>query len=354
MNPRNQIIIIANFTFRYIGILIGRLGLITPVARDEFLALLEQTAPGSMEVSQLENWLKELVRRHTGDPGTLMFDPNSLTNHCKMYVSLLVKVVYMLIELFYRFTGANAAGSITYSTKFRSYEVREGPDFNPPIWQVIRATLAYPGRFPGIRIGPDLIQEVYISGEFGQNNPSHEVIREFESQWKQQKVACLVNIGTGHKGVMQIEEINGLTLPASFSVALERMVTDSERIAEEVTRRFQGHSTYYRLNVEHGLDRPDNNRPVTMEEVVTHTNAYLRNFGVSASVDALVESLLYLLEAPLWSTTRDYFEGMLDSYIVKTKERVDQLDVSKMKIAAEEVVVTLGMIRVSELVVDAS
>lgn len=64
------------------------MGVVTPVLKEEFMELLSQVSAGPMEVAELDIWLKELVRRHTGDPETLMFDRNSPTDHCKTYVAV--------------------------------------------------------------------------------------------------------------------------------------------------------------------------------------------------------------------------------------------------------------------------
>lgn len=146
-----------------------------------------------------------------------------------------------------------------------------------------------------------------------------------------------------------MNDINGSTVPAALNVGLDRLAVESEKIAQEIANRFQGQNTFYRLNVEHGTDRHSHGKAVTLEEVVTQTNAYLRSAGISISVDALVGSLLYPFEVVIWSTTRENFEKAMDSYIRKAKERVEKLHIAEIKAAAQEIVETLEAIRVSQI-----
>lgn len=240
--------------------------------------------------------------------------------------------------------GANTAGNISYLAKFRSYRTREGQAFNPPIWQAARATLAHPNLFPPIKIGPELLQQDYISGEIGWSNPSNEVIKEFESQWEGQNIACLASVGTGHEGVIQIDPS---LMPATVTTAMERITTNSERIEKEVAYRFRGHDTYFRLNVEHGLETKKEEKQITIEEIIAHTNAYLQSPGVTISVDALITSLLHATVVSSWSTTRDYFEKMMSNYIYDVKKALEDVQIDEVKAAAQEVVDTLEMIHVS-------
>jgi hypothetical protein len=149
-----------------------------------------------------------------------------------------------------RFVGATTTGDVAYLVKFRSYEVREGPTFNCPIWQAAYAALAYPNTLAPVRIGDNLTEQICISGEIGWSNPTQEVIKEFEANWPQQKLACLASIGTGHGGPVQIDTRD---IAETLDLAIERVATDHERIAQDITYRFHGRNMYFRLNVDRGL-----------------------------------------------------------------------------------------------------
>lgn len=220
--------------------------------------------------------------------------------------------------------------------------------FNCPIWQAARATLALPNLFPNVTIGPDLLQQVYISGEVGWKNPSNEVIREFEAYWPGQNIACLASVGAGHEGII---EINGSIGPASLNMAMERIAMDCERVAQEVGYRFEGRNTYFRLSVEQGLQKNTPHKPLTLDKIDTHTKAYLRSPGVTVSVNRLVASLLHAIEVSPWTTTRDHFDQSLKEYISGSMECVDRIPIEEVKLAAEEIVLTLELIRVCVLTI---
>jgi hypothetical protein len=175
--------------------------------------------------------------------------------------------------------------------KFRSYKPRQGQEANLPIWQVARATIAYPGLFPVIQAGTGTgpISVGYISGEVGWSNPSTEIIREFEAEWRGQGILCFTSIGTGHQGVIQVDTSSILN---SINPTLEKMATDSQRVTEEIAHRFMGQRNYFRLNVEQGLQRTDGQKTLKPEDVVVHTKAYLGSVWVDTSVDRLVDSIL--------------------------------------------------------------
>lgn len=77
---------LTNLEASYIAILIGRLGLAPLEAQEEYMALWAEVLAGPIEEDELDEWIKKLVKKHTGDSETMMFDPQAPTNHCKTYV----------------------------------------------------------------------------------------------------------------------------------------------------------------------------------------------------------------------------------------------------------------------------
>jgi hypothetical protein len=67
----------------YLALLIGRLGLTVPQLKEEFRQLILFVITGSISSDKLDNFLKGVVAKYTGDSETLMYDPNSPTSHCK-------------------------------------------------------------------------------------------------------------------------------------------------------------------------------------------------------------------------------------------------------------------------------
>ena len=75
-----------DFVVSYLALLAGRLGLTVPQIKEEFIQLITCILMGGVSSDEFDNHLKDMVKRWTGDSETLMFDPNSLTAHCKTYV----------------------------------------------------------------------------------------------------------------------------------------------------------------------------------------------------------------------------------------------------------------------------
>lgn len=70
--------------------MIGRLGATTPEAREDYarlfrLAFSKYTISRILGGPDLDSYLKDVVKKYTGNPETLMFDPMSPTSHCKTY-----------------------------------------------------------------------------------------------------------------------------------------------------------------------------------------------------------------------------------------------------------------------------
>jgi hypothetical protein len=240
-----------------------------------------------------------------------------------------------------RFVGAITTGDVAYLVKFRSYEVREGLTFNCPIWQAAYAALAYPNTVAPVKFGDSLTQQICISGEIGWSNPTQEVVKEFEANWSRQKLACLASIGPGYEGPIQIdaEDIAG-----TLDLAIERVATDRERIAQDIAYRFHGQNVYFRLNVERGLQQDV--KQLTLGDIETHTSNYLRSPDVTESVNKLIDTLLRTTEPSEWSTTTENFEQTLDEYISDGQKWVDKCRSSTVKATAQEVVRILEAIRV--------
>lgn len=127
---------------------------------------------------------------------------------------------------------------------------------------------------------------------------------------------------------------------------LERLVTDGERIVQEVAYRFQGRDGLFRLSVEQGLQKNDTNRSFTLSEIVTHTKAYLADHRVDDSLNGLVKSLLHAIDVSNWTATREHFNKKMNTYISDAKARVNSILIDKVKLAAQNAIQTLNDIHV--------
>ncbi|KAH7323496.1 hypothetical protein BKA65DRAFT_510932 [Rhexocercosporidium sp. MPI-PUGE-AT-0058] len=178
---------------------------------------------------------------------------------------------------------------------FRSY-LSKDPCYNPTIWEAARATSAAPGFFKRISIGEPGVQEDFVDGALGYNNPVElaiqEAIHEFDPEMK---LACIVSIGTGKTRLAGFKRPGLLqrVIPVDLIKTLATMATSSEaasKILEERYRNCPG--LYHRLNVEKGLTEIALGEWERLSEVKTHTLAYLNLPEVDARINVIVNCLL--------------------------------------------------------------
>ena len=137
---------------------------------------------------------------------------------------------------------------------FRTYQSHE-PHSNCKIWEAASScTSAAPTFFKRIEIGR---KQRFIDGGLGRNNPSQVVLEEAEALFTSARhIGCLVSIGTGQADVIEIKK-PGLfqqIIPTDVIEALNGITTDCEATHEAMSRRFAKlENTYFRLNVEHGM-----------------------------------------------------------------------------------------------------
>jgi hypothetical protein len=169
------------------------------------------------------------------------------------------------------------------------------------------------------------------------------VIREFEAEWKGQSIFCFTSIGTGHQGVIQVDTSS---IPNSINSALEKMATDSQRVAEEIAHRFNGQHNYFRLSVEQGLQRTEGHEALRPEDVVVHTRAYLGSVWVDGSVDRMVDSLLRAVEVLPWHTTQESFKYNMKQYISNARACIEGITNQTIKDQVAEIVSALELVQV--------
>jgi predicted acylesterase/phospholipase RssA len=184
---------------------------------------------------------------------------------------------------------------MSFPRLFRTYEVPANPSYDCTIWEAARATSAAPTFFKRIRIGHENLEEEFIDGGMGCNNPVAQVLDEAESFGPTQPVACIVSIGTGHPDAIGLPKPDAFQrmLPTNLITALRNISTDCEKVAEQFEKRFKNAPKFYfRFNVAKGLEKVSLAEWMKQTEVVTHTKAYLQQQVVSAKIDDLVQALL--------------------------------------------------------------
>lgn len=175
---------------------------------------------------------------------------------------------------------------------FRTYKVRKNRTYNCTIWEASRATSAAPTYFDPISIGDEGEQEKFVDGGLGYNNPIEQVLEEARYNFPRRKVACVVSIGTGIARAIKFPD-SPKTSPLNLINALKVMATDSDTTAERVQRQFRDlKETYFRFNVDRGLDDIKLEEWQHLGDVRTYTTGYLEQEEISSNIDKIVVALL--------------------------------------------------------------
>jgi hypothetical protein len=181
---------------------------------------------------------------------------------------------------------------------FRTWKSDKSPGYNALIWEAGRATSAAPPFFKRILIGNPGLQEEFIDGALGCNNPVLSLVEEARREFEPNtKVGCIVSIGTGKPKVAEFKKPGHIQrmLPASVELVktVAKLATSSESDASVVEARYQNcPGLYHRLNVETGLEEISLEEWEKLAEVKTQTLAYLETGDANRRIDKIVDSLL--------------------------------------------------------------
>ena len=175
------------------------------------------------------------------------------------------------------------------SSILRNFTVRQEQALDMTITEALLVTLATPPLFDSISIVKEYSNFEYISGDLAISNPSRKVIAEAKAAFGSEGlVACLLNLGCGHPGVIATPEDSDLSKWNQF---LESLVTDNEQAAQEIQAQMDHLGIFHRLSVSLGLDgRPGNVAP-SIRDIVTHTETYLADGSVIEKMEICIDAL---------------------------------------------------------------
>jgi hypothetical protein len=150
------------------------------------------------------------------------------------------------------------------------------------ILQAACATIASPDAYDPILIGGEEEEESYLDAMAGFANPTNEMLKEAEKVFeKNAVVANIVSIGSGKLDPQQV------ITRTQLSDLLNRAITDTERVHNDIQNRLQDLGIYFRFNVENIL--PMNNSIGNTTRV--QTSAYLEDATHSQRMNGAVTSI---------------------------------------------------------------
>ncbi|KAJ7101116.1 acyl transferase/acyl hydrolase/lysophospholipase [Mycena epipterygia] len=258
-----------NGTGGIIALMLGRLRMSTAAAISAYQTLCPQPKMGSTEkfqTSKFEEALKKIFKQEK------MNDLNA--DVCKTFVCTM--------------SASNLNAGIPHL--FRSYNTLEEPASNCMIWQAARATSATPGLFKPMEIVLAGLKQQYIDGCVGNNNPTSLVVEEAKQLYRTHPIVLVASLGTGHPETIQIPRSRSLN---TIAQVMKNIATDCEKTHEDNVRRFQSTAnTYFRFNVQQGMQILEPTDWNKLPEVSAHTNSYLQTGDARSKLTEVVKIIL--------------------------------------------------------------
>ncbi|KAH8826742.1 hypothetical protein DL96DRAFT_1211646 [Flagelloscypha sp. PMI_526] len=188
------------------------------------------------------------------------------------------------------FVTAMHALNLQHPILFRTYRSRT--DADPPkctLVEAIRATTAMPDLFTPVTLGPPHRQIDYFSPAcHGFNNPIDQVRQEAKAAFPGHSISCIISLGCGHPGPVQIKDAKEDAVRAVVQLAM-----DSVRAAEQTYRRLAGiPNLYFRFDVPYGLERAVLKLNPTLSEIRAHITAYVGQEETSDRINSAVKQLV--------------------------------------------------------------
>ncbi|CAE6467838.1 unnamed protein product [Rhizoctonia solani] len=233
---------------------------------------------GSFKTTKLKESLRNIIQHATGDPDEPMLERKFTDGQCTTLVFAMSK--------------HNMRAGIPIIFPSCQVAANAGPDCS--IWQILCATMAHPEFFKSFDIGDPPLARSFVDAGLGCNNPLAHLLAEVKTLHPQRYVASVTSIGTGHTRTIQIPNTSFLRhfLPIPAIVAMKAIATDTERVAEEMARRFRSmDGVYFRLNVDQGLQDVGMDGWEQLSEVMGHTSAYMKLVDVSQKIDRAAQSI---------------------------------------------------------------
>ncbi|CAE7111347.1 unnamed protein product [Rhizoctonia solani] len=233
----------------------------------------KMSGPTMYKRKKLEEVLKTMIREATGDEKEMMDEGRGNTG-CKTAVFAMAR------------HNLNAGLPVM----FRSYnaDINPGPDCT--IWEALYATMAHPDLFKSIEIIDSSIPQSFVGGEIGCCNPLTHVLNEVKRLHPERHIACIISIGAGHARTIQVPSPSRWYRIQDV-VVMKDMATDSERVAEEMTLRFQDTSNvYFRFNIDQGMQNMKDGSWEKMGEAVQHAMVYMQKSETSQKLEGAVRA----------------------------------------------------------------
>ncbi|KAJ1304319.1 hypothetical protein OPQ81_005479 [Rhizoctonia solani] len=267
--------------------MLGKLRMPIDKAIEEYVKLMkdvfsEKKLSPSGSITHKTNKLRQalglMIREATGNEEEMMLGAQGDDEKCKTAVFAMAK------------KNMNACLPVL----LRSYRVDVDPSPDCTIRDALHATMAHPDLFKSIDIGELGLKRSFVGGEIGCSNPIVHVLSEVKRLYPDRHVACILSVGAGHARTIQVPDPSPLQriFRTRDVVVMKQMVTDGERVAEEMEARFKATSeVYFRFNVDQGMQSMLPGCWEQLAEVSEHTKCYLHKPTIERNIEQAIQSI---------------------------------------------------------------
>ena len=151
-----------------------------------------------------------------------------------------------------------------------------------PLWQAIMASCAAPGYFSQVVIDGT----THVDGAMVANNPTQLALLESKLLWPEERLQCLVSLGSGKSEDLLMEDNRPVSTKDLFSKSFD-ILADTETV-HKVLRLLLDGEKYFRLNPPlQKMVELDECREELLEQLIKETERYISsNEGSFADVAA--------------------------------------------------------------------
>ncbi|KAJ7487349.1 FabD lysophospholipase-like protein [Mycena galericulata] len=215
---------------------------------------------GRFKAKKLEKAIKQIVGVHSASQDQEEGMEDTRENACKTFIC------------------AMSAANMSLPVLFRTYNTPHHPARDCTIWQAGRATSAAPTFFKQIEIGPPGVEQAFVDGGMGGNNPIAALLLEAEVLFPNRLIACIISLGTGQPHTINIPKKPSLLkklLPLDVVDAIKGIATDCEKEHQRFAHHFDSvPQVYFRFNVEQGMQDIRLNQWERLGDVAALTEQY--------------------------------------------------------------------------------
>ncbi|KAJ7367478.1 hypothetical protein DFH08DRAFT_927989 [Mycena albidolilacea] len=246
------------------------------LAKEVFSDVKPLGSDGRFKASKLEKAIKQIVRTRSASQNPEEKLEDTRNNACKMFVC------------------TTTAVNMSLPVLLRTYNTPDHPAMDCTIWQAGRATSAVPTFFKQVKIGRPGMEEAYLDGGMGHNNPTAALLLEAKVLFPDKQIACIISLGTGQPHTINIPKPSLLNrfIPLDVVKAIQKIAMDCEKEHQSLAHHFDGVTKlYFRFNVEQGMQDIQLNQWEKLGDVMANTRQYIQSQPVVKQLADAVTSL---------------------------------------------------------------